>query len=488
MTWWWATVGCTDQPRDGKPPDDHTSVIQHTGVGAHTGTTGSHTGSVPPPAVDWPRYGSDLAASRSSPETVLDASNVGALEEKWRLELPGCTSTPTVVAGVVYVADWDGTVWALRAADGSVVWSRPTGVTIDGSLAVEDGLVYFANAEGFVRALDATDGRPVWARKGDRHRRTHLWSSPIRFEDQVVVGLASDELTLPKFDYTFRGGVLSVDATTGDQRWKTYFTPDDATAGAGVSVWSSASIDVARRRMYIGTGQAYEAPAGPLTDALVALDLDTGAVVWSRQFTIDDVFTLWNDSGPDFDIGATPNLFTAGGRDLVAVGDKGGVIAAMDAETGETVWGPVRLSDGSEVGGVMGSAAYADGVLYAVSHEFRGGGSIDAPSPKDVHWVVALDAATGDVVWREQRPFPTVGGVMTVNGLVFNMSSDGTIYALDARDGRELWSDSTMSVAASGASTSGGRVFACSGFWFFKSEDEPDTVLGGLQAWGLPDE
>ena len=69
-----------------------------------------------------------------------------------------------------------------------------------------------------------------------------------------------------------------------------------------------------------------------MTDSLLALELATGDVVWHRQFTAGDVFTFWNMDGPDADIGAAPNLFRIGERDVVGVGDKAGHYVVFDRD------------------------------------------------------------------------------------------------------------------------------------------------------------
>jgi hypothetical protein len=90
-----------------------------------------------------------------------------------------------------------------------------------------------------------------------------------------------------------------------------------------------------------------------------------------------------------------------------------------------------------------------------------------------------------------------VGGLAHANGLVFNITTTGSIYAVNARTGEELWRDQMSTVnpvsgqrrnapAASGPSIAAGKIFACSGFSFIATAGL-DTIQGGLIAYGLPD-
>jgi polyvinyl alcohol dehydrogenase (cytochrome) len=100
------------------------------------------------------------------------------------------------------------------------------------------------------------------------------------------------------------------DPTPVHELWRVYTTQNDATAGAGVSVWSSAAVDDQRKLVFIGTGQTYEQPASPRGDSLIAIRYETGEVAWVHQFTAGDVFTIAGGGpGPDADVGASPNLF-----------------------------------------------------------------------------------------------------------------------------------------------------------------------------------
>jgi polyvinyl alcohol dehydrogenase (cytochrome) len=246
-------------------------------------------------------------------------------------------------------------------------------------------------------------------------------------------------------------------------------------------VWSSAALDRSRGLLYIGTGQSYEEPASEYTDALLALDYDTGALAWKRQFTAGDVFTFWNMAGPDADIGPAPNLFRIGNRDVVGVGDKAGHYAVFDRDTGDTIW-TVELPEGNRLGGIMTTAAYADGRIYVNSNRW-GANILDFHDPAHESTTYALDAATGATLWATDLPSPAFNAVSFANGVVYQTSVKGTVYALDGSDGRVLWSDEPGADLGGGVSIRGGTVFVGYGFWFIAA---PPTPQGGVVAYRLP--
>src|SRR4029077_14471717 len=149
---------------------------------------------------------------------------------------------------------------------------------------------------------------------------------------------------------TFRGGVLALDAQTGDRVWRAYTIPDPPTlqreyadgtelrGPSGGAVWSAPTIDVKRRALYVGVGNAYSEPTPSTTDAIVAFDLQTGAMRWAKQMYPGDrdVFgcqpgemNCGARAGPDFDFGASPALVhLTAARDLIVAGQKSGVVFA----------------------------------------------------------------------------------------------------------------------------------------------------------------
>jgi polyvinyl alcohol dehydrogenase (cytochrome) len=438
----------------------------------------------------WPSFGYNLANTRNQElERRISRKSVDELREAWRVDgLAGVTGTPAIWGGTAYVGTWNGTARAIDLADGSTVWERqltdgPGGLgMIDDSPLVTADRVYLGDARGNLHALDRATGAVVWSRRLDAHPLTRIFSSPVEVDGLLLIGVASVELALPASDFSFRGSVVGLDAATGAERWR--LPTSSGTDGAGVSVWSSAAIDRERGLAYIGTGQSYEDPAGPRSDSLLAIRYATGELAWSRQFTADDVFTFFSPppQGPDADIGAAPNLFRARGRDLVGVGDKAGVYAAFDRSTGETVWAR-RLADGSALGGVMVTAAYGDGRIYVTCNVMAGEYPANPTDPRHRSVTYALDATTGKVHWQRGMPAASFGALTLANGVLFQPTVPGTLYALDARKGDVLWSAEPGGDLGGGVSVAEGRVVTGHGFWFLA---QPPNPQGGVVAYALP--
>jgi polyvinyl alcohol dehydrogenase (cytochrome) len=433
----------------------------------------------------WSSYGLDPFNSRAKgDESVLAPANVGCLVPRWTVEgLAAVTSTPAVVDGVAVFGDWDGVVHAVDARTGAESWATDVGVEVNDSPLVAEGTVWVGDAEGMLHALDFETGSVLWSVELDPHLQARIYSSPVLADGTLLVGVASVELAMVLEDYTFRGSFVALDAATGDELWRIYTTTDDETAGAGVSVWSSAGYDAERGLAYIGTGNTYEPPASPLSDSLLAVDVMTGEIAWSRQFTEGDVYTIFMErpQGPDADIGAAPNLFTIDDRDVVGVGDKAGVYAVLDRETGETVWA-VQLTEGSHLGGVMTTAAVHDGRIWVASNLWTGG-EFNFDDPANTSITFALDAATGEILWQRPLPAPAFGALTWANGVVVHGTIDGTVHALDAETGVELWSDMPGYDIGGGFSIVDGTLFAGYGFWFISAPPKP---LGGFVAYMLP--
>ncbi len=435
-------------------------------------------------------------------EHIVTPGEAPQLTEVWRLDDQlGVSGTPTVRDGTVYVGTWKGTALALDAASGEIVWE--TAVTTEemaSAALVTDDRVYLADHDGHLNALDRATGELAWTQVLDEHPDANLYSSPVLAPgpepgatSTIVIGVSSSELRHPLDDFVFRGSVVGLDAATGEERWRLPVAPEGY--GAGVSVWSSAAVDEDLGLAYIGTGQAYEHEASPLSDSVLAIDYETGELAWSRQYTEDDVWTYFSPgpNGVDADIGATPTLFTIDGRDLVGAGDKAGTFAVFDRETGESVWG-TELTEGSPLGGVMVTAAYGEpgsggpgddeGVVYVTSNVMDVAAITDIGSESHTSTAFALDAATGDVLWEASLPGATFGSLTLADGVLYRPSVPGPLFALDAATGEVLWTGEPGGNMGAGVRVHEGTVLAPHGFSFFGTDP---LEKGGVVAYRVPE-
>jgi polyvinyl alcohol dehydrogenase (cytochrome) len=440
------------------------------------------TDAAPPPSPDWPAYGHDDDNSRTNAaERTLGKGNVGSLAARWSFSETAVTSTPTVYKGSVYFGDWNSVLHAVDAKTGESAWAtpvQPAGAPnqINDTPYVTEDAVYIGAHTALLSAVKRTSGEILWQTVIDDQASLMLWSSPVVVDDLLLIGVGSYQVFLPATP-PFRGCLVGVDTKTGSVKWKQYLTD-----GSGVSVWSSAAIDRGRKLAFIGTGQEYaQGVSSPHSDALVAFRYETGELVWTAQFTMGDRFQVPAANGPDFDVGASPNLFEAGGRALVGVGDKGGRYFALDRDTGAEVWHTL-LTPGGSNGGVMASTAYANGVIYVASNNGSTGGAAGVGGGPGEATIFALDAADGAVRWRVTAKPGTFGGVAVANGLLFVPTLAGEVRAYDIEDGALLWASAVGESMGGGVSVAGAMLYAGHGWSWLPTA----SARGGLVAFALP--
>ncbi|MFN8036784.1 MAG: PQQ-binding-like beta-propeller repeat protein [Acidimicrobiia bacterium] len=420
-------------------------------------------------AKDWTLYGHDHANSRLNPhETRINRNTVDRLRVVWsKTGLVGVTGTPVVAGGVVFFGDWVGAVHAVRAATGAPVWETQVGGAFIASPAVSRDAVFVGSGTTLTR-LDRATGKVQWKTVTNENPIAAIVASPVAVGGIVLQATASNEEPLPKTTYTFRGSIGAYDVRTGRELWRFYSTQNNAQDGPGVGLWSTPAVDVKRKLLYIGSGNAYAEPTGPLADSLLAIDYRNGKLRWSTQFRPNDVYSAGYPESPDTDVGASANLWTVKGRDLVGVGDKAGVYHALDRDTGKVVW-KTQLSIGAVFGGALGSGALVDGRLVVTSN--NGGFSLTAPNT--AARVYALDPATGRILWEaEPLPQKIFGPVSAVPGVAFVGTTAGTYVGLDTRTGARVWSYQAPGMIGGGAAIVDGRLHWGYGFHLFTSGGE----------------
>jgi outer membrane protein assembly factor BamB len=465
---------------------------------------------------NWPMFGRDYAHQRSHADPVLDGTRLESLHVAHRIPGAGVSGTPAVADGVVYYADAAGWLNAVDAVDGGEVWrvrllTAGSGM-ITASVFVTGDAVYVTGDAGasptgaagsgaHVWARDRATGAARWAVQIEQTPFSRLWGSPQVVGNTLIVGAASYQVWFAA-EPMFHGAIVGLNRFTGEEIWRTSVCPADPevpadACGGGVSVWSSVSLDTDLGLGFVGTGQAYAAPAGPYSDALVAFDYRTGERRWHYQFTADDIYWPGGSNAPtvnDRDIGASPNLFSAeidgAPRQLVGVGDKGGRYIAFDRVTGELIWEQLldpRSPPGSPIGGVMGTAAVGDGRIYVTNNTSTAGTQRGNARPGSAI-AYALDTATGDVVWHTPLDAGVLSATSYSNALVWFVTWDGRLHVLDAGDGFPLQSvqlgttpgtfdsaeEGFPNGSASGPAIANGRVYAGYG-WTWGA-----NVSGGL--------
>ncbi|HEX4592927.1 MAG TPA: PQQ-binding-like beta-propeller repeat protein, partial [Bryobacteraceae bacterium] len=392
----------------------------------------------------WNGWGVDSTNGRfqQAKAAGIAADQVPRLKLKWAFGFPGATAVhgqPAVAAGRVFVGLNNGYVYSLDAATGCVYWSFQARAGVRNAISIGEVkgqgsaryAVYFGDVRANVYALDAAMGKQLWKIKADEHGLAGITGAPALYEGRLYVPVASrEELTGVSLNYpccTFRGSVVALDANTGRQIWKTYVIPDPPKpvkknsvgtqlwTPSGGAVWNTPTIDPKQHALYVGTGNAYTQPAQERTDAVLALDLDTGKVRWVVQDTPKDAWLVCSgvfgksencpeDIGPDYDFGASPILRTVpNGHRVLVAGQKSGMIWGHDPDrNGAVVW-KVQIPEKLAIGEItFGGAADDQYAYFGVSSA----------------GVAAVDLATGEKKWlapiKAAGPRLGIGAALTV--------------------------------------------------------------------------
>jgi polyvinyl alcohol dehydrogenase (cytochrome) len=424
--------------------------------------------------------------SHYTPEEKITPANVGQLKVLWKFETGADVSgQPIVVNGVVYFGSWDGKEYAIDAKTGVKIWDYDAGQSTRSAAAYADGVIYFGDIAGFLHALDAKTGALKWKKRLDTHPSTVATSSPIVYQGKIYVGVSSHEegAMLGKPDYaccTFRGSVVSLEAATGKVLWRFWVIPEVATeqgktkrgktlmGPAGGAVWSTVSLDTANKRVYVTTGNQYTPPASKFPNAIIALDMTTGKMLWSFQAHASDIWTFDCNNMPgcsdlDIDFGMAPVFFKGkGGKTLVGAGSKAGWFFALDPATGALEW-KSEVGPGGKLGGIeFGGATDGERIYVGISNFPRQGS------------VAALDGVTGKLLWQTPSPDNKANfGMVTVTGrgdnrLVWAGSQGGFIRAYHAGTGKILWEYDTGGGVGGGATIVDGIMYIGSGYTFLR--------------------
>jgi polyvinyl alcohol dehydrogenase (cytochrome) len=471
-------------------------------------------------APSWNGWGLGIGNTRfqSAHAAGITAEDTPRLALKWAFGFPGASSAgtqPVIVAGRVYVATAEGEVYVLDAKTGCVYWTLEVEAAVRSAITLEeraDGMLvaYFGDQSANIYAVDAKVGKVLWKIEVDDHPHAAITAAPQLHNGRLYVPVSSREESQvgdPRYPCcSFRGSVVALEARTGKRLWKTYTVAEKAKpttrnsvgtqlyGPAGGAIWNTPTIDTKRNVLYVGTGNNFAPPATALSDSLLALDLDTGRVRWSRQITENDI---WNGScrapnreaavcpdkdAPDFDFtGSSFLVDVGGGRQLIVVGNKSGVVFAFDPDAGGKIVWERRVAQGSSSGGVFWGSA-TDGMnIYAANADFM------ADNPGASGGMNAVDLRTGRVVWSapgagcgNRNPCkPSQNAAVTgIPGVVFSGTMDGRLRAYATRDGTVLWEYDTArefttvnhvhanggSMSNGGAAVVGGMLFVNSGY------------------------
>jgi alcohol dehydrogenase (cytochrome c) len=456
----------------------------------------------------WTTYSGNHSAQRHSPLTQITPANVGQLTVQWLFQtgVAGAfEATPLVVDGIMYLTGPDNHAWALDARTGRSIWhyrrQLPEKLNIccgrvNRGFAIRGDRLYMTTLDAHLLALDTRTGSVVWDVQIDDPARGYTATvAPLIVKDKVIVGIAGAE-------YGVRGFIDAFDVNTGQKAWRFWTVPEPGQPGGdtwpaeawrhgGGSTWVTGAFDPDLNLVYWGTGNPSPDSYGDVrpgdnlyTDAIVALDVDTGRLRWHYQFTPHDVH--------DWDAVQVPILadLTIDGapRKVVMTANRNGFFYTLDRANGtllrarpfvQTTWAQEIGRDGRPVllpanqigpegtitcpdvaGGTnwmspafnpstglfyvnareVCAKYYAFPQKFLEGHVYWGGAVETLPGEPGYGALRAIDPVTGLVRWEFKYPKPSFGGTLsTASGLVFAGEADGNIMAFDATSGKNLW-------------------------------------------------
>ena len=478
-------------------------------------------------AQNWPVYGGDTGNTRYSQATQINTGNVNKLKVAWALQLGSNRSqesTPILVGDTLIVTSSFGpkNVFAVNAKTGEVRWQYspdiPKGIdqyaccdVNNRGVAVNDGKVFVGRLDAHVVALDLKTGKEMWDTKVvDYTQGSVITSPPTVVKNLIITGYGGGE-------YGARGSLVALDQATGKEVWRTYTVPlpgekngdtwkGDSAKYGGAVAWNVGSYDPKLNLAYYGTSNPSPWTAavrgndssdiGKFSNlysaSVVALNPETGNIVWHYQFTPHDAW--------DYD-GVNELVFA----DLPFDGKK--VPVVMQANRNGFFYVIDRAN-----GKLLSAKQYVDGVNWATGIDMKTGMPIEAAGnakrpglkrmAKDVcpnllggkNWmpmsydpknglvyiptlnlcmdmegvqedykrgqfylgvnfdlgkvgpgghmggVKAWDPVKQKEVWFNKDPLPYTGGVTsTAGGVLFHGDVKGWFKAVDEKTGKVLW-------------------------------------------------
>jgi len=458
------------------------------GSDVDAGVIGDGDGPIPPEVADhtedWPLPNKDYENTRAILDSSITSENVSDLGIAWSFPIPGisaygaASSNPIIAGDVVYFQDLRCNVFALELETGEVRWSKFYNVSAvigPNGPAVGWGKVFVAKDLYNVTALNAETGDEVWSTRLSKVSTTGIDIQPAVYDNLVFVS------TVPGTGDVFyapggMGVIYALDAETGEVIWNfsTVDSPDlwgNKEVNSGGGCWYPPAIDIETGITFWGTGNPAPFPGteewpsgtsrpGPnlYTDSMVAIDHASGEMIWFCQVLPHDLFDH------DFQISPILAELDVGGASQKVVFGAGklGKVYAFNRSSGEVLWstvvgeydetaqldilpnGTTRIFPGV-LGGVETPMAYSDGVLYVPVVNMFTDWTPTALDSSTIDFnnatgeLVAINAATGKILWINLFDTMVLGGATVINDLVLTAEYDGTIHAFKTDSGEAVF-------------------------------------------------
>lgn len=513
---------------------------------------------------NWLLYGGDYDSHRHTELEQITKANVDSLELKWVWQnraRDGASekfeATPLLVDGVMYTVAAPNTAIAIDPRTGRLFWqysytpapeARVCCGRVNRGLAMLGNDLFMGTIDGKLVKIDSRNGKPVWIIDVAPPELGYaLTLAPLVIGDKVIVGPAGGE-------YGIRGFIAAYDAESGAQLWRFNTIPGPGEAGfetwedpareawkiGGGSIWQTGSYDPDLNLTYWGVGNPgpdWNGDSRPgdnlYTESVVALNPDTGELVWHYQFTPHDEMDYDSTQAAVL----VDMMWEGEPRKVMLWANRNGVFYVLDRETGEFLLGepfvsvnwlsgfdadgrPIRALYPTEEGtfimpnnqgatnwyppsyspvtGLFYVPTWLDTysvytkrpVEYTPGQQYVGAfptmampalgvNPVNQRTPEEgLGAIQAINPQNGEIVWRHMMNNVTDSGVLsTATNLVFAGGREGHFYALDAETGEELW-----------RATLGGQV--ASGPMSYAIDGKQYVAISagaGLFVFGLPD-
>ncbi len=472
-----------------------------------------------PPTDSWPTYNGDYSGRRFSTLTKINDSNIPSLSLSWVYTLPAggdqftgvIKATPLVVNGVMYFSVPDK-VWAIDARTGREIWNytweSKGGIHLGNrGVGISGNWLYFETPDCNLVSLNIKDGSKRWNKPVcDLDELYYASVAPIVIGNHVITGVSGDDLDRP-------GYLEARDPETGETQWRWMTVPKPGEPGSetwpsveamqhgGGMTWVPCTYDPELKMLYVGTGNPQPVIAGKgragsnlFTESIVALDIETGKLVWHFQPSPHDTH--------DWDAVQTPVLIdgviNGQPRKLLAQASRNGWFFVLDRKTGKnytssefvkTNWAKGVDAQGQPIPNPA-KEPQTDGALISPNQ----GGAVNWPPPsfspktglfyvnatrafsiyyifdndeKPEGWggndqggwaesmLQAVDYQTGKIRWSHKWEGAGIrGGVLSTAGnLVFAGDPENNFVALNATTGQPLWHANLGNAVSNGAVT-----------------------------------
>ena len=485
-----------------------------------------------PDPADWLMWRRTLDNWGYSPLDQITTRNVDSLQLVWTRQLqPGDQEgTPLVYDGIMYFPNPNDITQAIDAATGNSIWEYRRGVPDDvgqyfpaaptnRNIAIHGNHILDNGADGWAYAIDATTGELAWEsfildyRAGAKNS-----SGPIVANGMVISGRSCEPEGGPDACV-----ITAFSAETGEELWRTRTIPRPGEPGDEtwgdipyerrwhVGMWMVPSFDAELNRIYVGTSVTAPAPKFMLAgndeqylyhNSTLALDADTGEIVWYFQHVVDhwdldhpfermlvDTIVAPDPDAVDW---INPRLRSGEERKVITgIPGKTGLVYTLDRETGEFLWARETIEQNviASINTESGAATVDPSKMFTrVGQELlicpaaTGGKNYPAgaysplsgamyfplqntcmtatstsdeqsieslyaintraqitPGEENVGTLQAINVETGELEWKIEQPAGMLSVISTGGELLFGGDVNGRFRAYDQSNGETLW-------------------------------------------------